>query len=311
MENGNDRTGGSGVHAVIQHDTAHTEIQRIRWAVAGIQNPLHLVRSAIRFRVMFTIKRISYIVWLSLAIGLVSCRSIGKKDPAAMVELGRRFFGTPVEGGYACSDCHPNESSPAGRHFPAYSLQGVSNRRPLWTDYLVEHQRTVLNAALICHAKYQMLTLEDIEKRRTTSNAPLNLSDVMDEETAMNLDAYLRSLSDSSTSPTARADHPYDVLNKSARRDYLDRILRSTPDVEHGRTLFNAACAWCHGERGEGVDGKGQPMKLKPHKTDVIIEQIRYGGYRMPYFRADRLSDDDLADVVSYVSRLLAERSSR
>lgn len=243
---------------------------------------------------------------LTAALIVAAC---GAPTTAERIEHGRILFSRSEDDGYACSDCHPVASSPADRIFPGHALTTPALGEAWWPMYLSGARRTQLNAALLCRAKYQTLEFEDLEKLYRDS-ASMDPTRAWDESSRLAIQSFLENLGATSEGPVRKYEFAYDPDDRSARKAYVQRILSLPADPEKGRALFNRGCAWCHGQQGEGVDGKGQPMKLKPHKRDVIIEQVRHGGYRMPFFQEDRLSDPDLAHLVGYVVELLARRRS-
>jgi mono/diheme cytochrome c family protein len=84
-------------------------------------------------------------------------------------------------------------------------------------------------------------------------------------------------------------------------------------DVSRGQAFFNVSCSECHGVDGRG-DVRGPNLagaKLEPGyvarriRTSGSISSGVYPGLtggRMPFRAADRLSDDELRDLVVYVS---------
>jgi mono/diheme cytochrome c family protein len=90
---------------------------------------------------------------------------------------------------------------------------------------------------------------------------------------------------------------------------------RAKPSLEHGRQVYSATCASCHGEKADGVSPLA--ASLNPHPPDLLHEEhnwrpadmfarITYGGLEtpMPAF-GHSLSASDRWDVVFY---LFAER---
>jgi S-disulfanyl-L-cysteine oxidoreductase SoxD len=96
----------------------------------------------------------------------------------------------------------------------------------------------------------------------------------------------------------------------------IDREGRKLPpgsgSVAHGRAVFDAQCASCHGARGEGgtgerlVGGLGTLASAKPVKTvgsfwpyaPTLFDYIRRA---MPMNAPQSLSDDDVYAVSGYV----------
>ena len=99
----------------------------------------------------------------------------------------------------------------------------------------------------------------------------------------------------------------------------IDRHGRKLPpgsgSVAHGRAVFEAQCASCHGARGEGgtgerlVGGLGTLASAKPIKTvgsfwpyaPTLFDYIRRA---MPMNAPQSLSDDDVYAVSGYVLHL-------
>ncbi len=81
-----------------------------------------------------------------------------------------------------------------------------------------------------------------------------------------------------------------------------------------GRALFTGqpGCNRCHpgGERGLGPALHGAAFEAKHPTDETIRRQIRIGGGGMPAFSADRLSEQELEDVIAYI-RWLGDRSKQ
>ena len=78
--------------------------------------------------------------------------------------------------------------------------------------------------------------------------------------------------------------------------------------------IYKTNCAECHGEKGEGVEGKGISF-LKGHALDHpeedFIRQVTYGEEdEMPAFK-DKLSKDEIKAVVKYVRDELQSKVER
>jgi quinohemoprotein ethanol dehydrogenase len=70
-------------------------------------------------------------------------------------------------------------------------------------------------------------------------------------------------------------------------------------DLDNGRAVFDAACLFCHGERGEGGHGGGPSLAAATRLT--AVEQVVADGRNdMPAF-GGALSRDQIRDVSAYV----------
>ncbi|MCE4222796.1 cytochrome c [Methylobacterium sp. C25] len=99
----------------------------------------------------------------------------------------------------------------------------------------------------------------------------------------------------------------------------IDREGKKLPagsgSVAHGREVFGAQCASCHGEKGEGglgdklVGGKGTLASAKPVKTvgsywPYAPTLFDYVHRAMPMNAPQSLSNDDVYAVVGYLLNL-------
>lgn len=74
--------------------------------------------------------------------------------------------------------------------------------------------------------------------------------------------------------------------------------------VINAAEIYKTNCAECHGEKGEGVEGKGLTF-LKGHALDHteedFIKRVNNGkGDKMPAFK-DKLKPEEIAEVVKFV----------
>lgn len=72
---------------------------------------------------------------------------------------------------------------------------------------------------------------------------------------------------------------------------------------KHGKSLYDAHCADCHGAKGEGHDGP--PMATNPILTmdSVFLESVREGRGGMPPW-SGALSPQEIADIQSWLKTL-------
>ena len=83
---------------------------------------------------------------------------------------------------------------------------------------------------------------------------------------------------------------------------------QSAGDPDVGRGVFEANCAMCHGQDASGMMGmhpslRGAVERLSAEGVEVTIRNGRGTNPPMPAFEG-RLSDQEIADVVSYLDTL-------
>jgi mono/diheme cytochrome c family protein len=77
----------------------------------------------------------------------------------------------------------------------------------------------------------------------------------------------------------------------------------------HGQVLFGRYCDSCHPGAGAGIGANLRTAQShRQYSTeDSIIRLVRAGGFDMPAFSTQMVSDDDLAQIASYVRSLPVE----
>jgi ubiquinol-cytochrome c reductase cytochrome c subunit len=130
------------------------------------------------------------------------------------------------------------------------------------------------------------------------------------------VDFYLRTgrMPLSSPDATVKRGRPaYDSTTIEALVRYLGGLASGPAipplrpgDAAEGRTLFLENCAACHSASGTGtiVTGGQQAPSLWPTAPQQVAEAIRIGPGAMPPFSSTELSDQDVDNIVSYVSQL-------
>ena len=79
-----------------------------------------------------------------------------------------------------------------------------------------------------------------------------------------------------------------------------------TADLENGRLLYEGACAFCHGLRGEGGHGGGVPLTASSDLS-AVMRQVSEGVDVMPPFGA-AFTSEEIHDVSAYVLEVLSEQ---
>jgi mono/diheme cytochrome c family protein len=81
------------------------------------------------------------------------------------------------------------------------------------------------------------------------------------------------------------------------------REAEGVPDAEAGRTVYQNACSFCHGERGEGGHGGGKPL-VDSRNAELVVLTVSEGRNQMPPFAA-ALTPEQIRDVAAYVATKL------
>jgi thiosulfate dehydrogenase len=202
------------------------------------------------------------------------------------IEEGAELFGNASlsdgpNNRVACSTCHGDEPGLTGG-----SLAGVTKRTSFWGG----QENSLLRSINACRY-YFMLAQEQWTG---------------EEDEAIYIYAYLESLDgDGESQPFSIAP----VVDPGAG------------DEDRGRESYQLYCQSCHGEKSTGATRLVPSAPVLPDETLsahpdpdyddaerrlVFVEKTRHGGFLgyggvMPPFSAELLSDEDLADILTYL----------
>lgn len=211
------------------------------------------------------------------------------------IDHGAAIFNDPGISGtdlnsYSCATCHEVGAEDTAVVRPGGSLAGVTKRPSYWGGQELDLLRAV-NACLY----YFML--KDI---------PFTAED----EEARALYAYLDSISQGADGTSAA---PFSVVVNIADLP--------AGDATRGGVAYGQACKTCHGpaHTGEGRLVARAPIlpeqTLQEHPLEkytakeqrlVFVEKTRHGAFvtysgNMPPFSTEKLSDDEMADILQYL----------
>ena len=183
---------------------------------------------------------------------------------------------------YTCKTCHDVEADRTPLIKAGAVLAGVTSRPLFWGGQVAD----LLGAVNACRNYFMV------------ANQPLSATDA----DAHSLYAYLASLE-----PGDSEQVPFTIVTE------IDALPRG--DADHGQVLFAAACSYCHGDMHHGI-GRFSGLPILPEDTIaaharysprsqrlVFTEKIRHGlflgyGGMMPPFSSERLSDEDVSDLL-------------
>lgn len=77
----------------------------------------------------------------------------------------------------------------------------------------------------------------------------------------------------------------------------------TSTDIAHGKEVFDTHCEDCHPGGEEDV---GPSLIADPHTPAKLRQQVREGSGRMRPFSVNRLSDEDLEDLLAYLQTINA-----
>jgi thiosulfate dehydrogenase len=209
------------------------------------------------------------------------------------VERGEALFSDPGispsdTNEIACDTCHTTGPETPDHLYAGGSLENVLGRPSLWGGTILD-PREAIN---VCLRSFM----------RHPDAVPLE----PDDPDGLDLLAYLETLGTEPSDPV-----PF-TLPRS--------LPTSLPpgDPARGAAIYQAGCRECHGAMGTG-DGGIRLAPVIPTETreehgdatpTIIVARIRRGGFYgiggdMPPFSLEKLSDDDVADILSFMEEQL------
>jgi mono/diheme cytochrome c family protein len=201
-------------------------------------------------------------------------------DPVA----GGDLYLAPHDDGntFACGTCHALEEPASDFRRPAHPI-GNATRRP---SYKNGQTTSLLDAVNSCRQEWMA--------------APAFTAD---DARWQDLQAYLAEQAGAAADAVAPlsfviADPPKDLTGG---------------DPDTGHTTFNQTCAVCHGKDAAGTQ-RAPAIAGTKLTAEVVAERVRHSGSttaefypgltggRMPFWAADRLSEDELRDILGYLA---------
>jgi thiosulfate dehydrogenase len=210
------------------------------------------------------------------------------------IDHGEALFNDPTVAGtdlntYSCATCHAVDASDSGPVRTGGSLAGVTKRPSYWAGQELDLLPSVNACLYFFMFKDEPWTAEDVEARA--------------------LYAYLESISKDADAKPA----PFTVV-----ADIAD-LPRG--DAAKGAPVYDRACSLCHGPAHSGKDRLVDYAPVLPEDTLrdhplgkytederrlVFVEKVRHGAFisysgQMPPFSLEKLPDEDLADLLTYL----------
>lgn len=202
-------------------------------------------------------------------------------------DQGRLVFGEPLPGGntFACATCHAlSEPANDGFRRPGHPMDNVLTRSSYKNGRLSEF----VQAANSCRDDWMALP----EPWTESSEEYLALVEFLEQETTTEVD------------PTAALE--FTIVEPPAMADLMGG------QMGEGQDLFNTTCAVCHGTDARGTSQA--PALVGDRLTvELIAQRVRTSGSpqsvayegltggRMPFWSEERLSDEELQDLIAFV----------
>lgn len=181
---------------------------------------------------------------------------------------------------FACATCHSlEEPAPDGARRPGHAIGDAANR-PTFKNGQLTDLREAVNT---CRVEWMAATEFPEEDPRW-----------------MALFEYLSEQADVGEAPALS----YEIVEPPSEL--------GGGDAMEGQALFNESCIVCHGRDAAGTE-RGPALRGSLVTAETIATRVRTSGSsessvyegltggRMPFWSAERLSDDELRDLVAFV----------
>ena len=239
---------------------------------------------------------------------LVSCllffsTPLAQAEISEQAQLGRELFYDPSFGGtlnpkkisgLACADCHADfdeDANPDGKIRAGHSIIGVPQRGEAKGGMIkADIFRRAAGGGGFCYQHF-------------LQRVPVNKVDpiAIPEEQAEALMAYFEHVSGENKGPQFELQE----LDKEAAISAADKIVAMEGDAKKGWKLYSRACNYCHPTARKAGIGSQLIRRKPPSNIQKTLHKyaakIRGGGFIMPFYSEDRLSDQDIADIIAFL----------
>ena len=250
------------------------------------------------------------VVFSLTALLALSLATITNAEMSEKAKMGRKLFSDPSFGGtldpakvsgMSCSDCHADfdeATNPDGRIRAGHSIVGVPHRGTAKGGMITADMfARAAGGGGFCYQHF-------LQKVPSDKVDPIAIP----EEQAAALMAYFKHVSGDDKGP----EFQIAMLDKDAASAAADKIMEMEGDPQRGWKLYGQACNVCHPTAkkpgiGSQLVKRRPPRDLEKRKYQIAT-YVRKGGFVMPFFAGDRLSDQDIADIVAFIAKLVEEK---
>ena len=250
------------------------------------------------------------IVLVLVALFTFSLATIVNAEMSEKAKMGRELFSDPSFGGtldpakasgLSCSDCHADfdeSTNPDGRIRAGHSIIGVPHRGTAKGGMITaDIFARSAGGGGFCYQHF----LQKVPSNKVDPTA-------IPEDQAAALMAYFEHVSGDNKGPQFQIT----MLDKDAASAAAEKIIAMEGDAQRGWKLYGQACNVCHPTaKKPGIGSqlvKRRPPRDLEKRKHQIAAYIRKGGFIMPFFSEDRLSDQDIADIVAFITKLIEEK---
>ena len=222
-------------------------------------------------------------------------------------QLGRELFHDPTfkgtikpgsrpgnATGLSCANCHADfdeEANPDGLIRAGHSIIGVPQRGSAKGGMIAgaDFERAAGGGGF-CYEHF----LQRIAHDKVNPTA-------IPEEHAEALMAYFKAVSGDNKGPQFKIE----MLDNAEKTAAGEKIAAMSGNSEKGWELFGRACVVCHPTPFKAGIGSQLVKSRAPRDIDKTMvrwaTKIRGGGFLMPFYATDILSDQDIADMLAFL----------
>lgn len=250
------------------------------------------------------------VVFVLAALLTLSLATIVNAEMSENAKMGRELFSDPSFGGtldpakasgLSCSDCHADfdeATNPDGRIRAGHSIIGVPHRGTAKGGMITaDIFARSAGGGGFCYQHF----LQKVPSNKVDPTA-------IPEDQAAALMAYFEYVSGDNKGPQFQIT----MLDKDAASAAADKIITMEGNAQRGWKLYGQACNVCHPTAKKAGIGsqlvKRRPPRDLEKRKHQIAAYIRKGGFIMPFFSEDRLSDQDITDIVAFIAKLIEEK---
>ena len=232
--------------------------------------------------------------------------TLGHAGLSEQAQRGRELFYDPSFGGtlepktisgLACANCHADfdeEKNSDGKIRAGHSIVGVPRR-------MEAQGGTIKGEAFTLSAGGSGFCYEHFLQRIPADK--VNPTAIPQAE-AKALMAYFEHVSTNKEGPSFQTI----LLDKEAANAAADKIVAMEGNAKRGWKLYSRACNDCHPTARKTGIGSQLVRRKAPRNLAKRLHKIAYyvrkGGFVMPSFPENRLSDKDVADIVTFLGEL-------